>query len=250
MKSILSIAGLDTCGGAGLHADIKTIKILGFHPASVVTAITFQNTCGISGMMSLHSGVIERQLSAIFEDLRVEGVKIGMVNKLEVAEVIVDKIKGLSIPRVLDPVIRASVGFDLGLKDAYETIARSCDVITPNVEEAMQFSGMKIEDTESARMAAEKIADVFNCSVVITGGKLEGKDVVYDVQHGKHHTIEAELIAAEVHGTGCVYSSALVCYLAKGFKLFIACEKARDFVLQAIKRRKMIGKCMPIADPS
>lgn len=248
-RSVLTIAGFDTCGGAGIHADIKTIEALGFHASSVITAITFQNTCRISGLMPVPPDVVERQISAILEDLDVAGIKIGMVCNMEIARVIAENIKKIDIPKILDPVITASVGFELGSREVYEVVARVCSVITPNVEEAMQFAGMKIDGVESAIQAAKKIADRFGCSVVITGGGLGGKDIVYDIQQNDHFIIEGELIKAEVHGTGCVYSSALTCYLAKGYSLSDSCQMAREFVFKAVKKAKTIGKCLPVVSP-
>jgi len=247
--SILTIAGFDTCGGAGIHADIKTIESLGFHPSSVVTAITFQNTCRISGLIAIPPDAVEKQISAILGDLNVVGIKIGMVCNMEIARSVVKSIEKIDVPKVLDPVINASVGFELGSADVYSTVAKACSVITPNVEEAMQFAGMKIDCVEDAIKAARKIADDFGCSVVITGGELGGRDVVYDMQQGDHFIVKGELVKAEVHGTGCVYSSALACYLAKGYSLSDSCELARKFVLSAVKKAKKVGKCLPVVSP-
>ncbi len=248
-RSVLTIAGFDTCGGAGIHADIKTINALGFHPSSVITAITFQNTCRISGLMPVPPDVVEKQISAILEDLDVASIKIGMVCNMEIARTISENIKKIDVPKVLDPVITASVGFELGSKEVYEVVARACSVITPNVEEAMQFAGVKIDGVETAIQAAKKIAEKLGCSVVITGGGLGGKDVVYDIQQNEHSIIEGELIKAEVHGTGCVYSSTLACYLAKGYSLDDSCQMAREFVLNAVRKAKTVGECLPVVNP-
>jgi hydroxymethylpyrimidine/phosphomethylpyrimidine kinase len=245
-KSILTIAGLDTCGGAGLHADIKTIRSLGFHPCSVITAITFQNTCKISGLMPISQDVIEKQLLAVFDDLNIAGIKIGIVCNSEPFA----RIEGIYVPKVLDPVLKASIGFEFASKDVYGHLAKLCDVLTPNAEEAMVLSGISIKSIEDAKAAAKRIAFKFKCSVVVTGGMLEGKDVIFNAELGRFEIVEGELLDFDVHGTGCVYSSALTCYLAKGLNLADSCAKARDFAEKALRNAKIIGKCMPVVDPS
>jgi hydroxymethylpyrimidine/phosphomethylpyrimidine kinase len=246
MKSILAIAGFDTCGGAGIHADIKTIRDLGFHPSSAITVVTFQNTCGIDGIYEIKPKVVEKQILAVLDDLDLAGIKIGLVCSVDVAEVISKLIADLEVPKVVDPVIKATTGFDFAGVEVYSIIAKACDILTPNAYEASLLSGVEVKTLDDAKKSAEIIAERFDCSVVITGGSLGGKDVVFD---GEIHIVEGELIDKEVHGTGCVYSSALTCYLAKGYDLTEACKMARDFVYNAVKNAKAIGRCLEVVDP-
>ena len=247
--SILAIAGFDVCGGAGIHADIKTISSIGFHPSSVVTTITFQNTCGVYGIEKIDARNVERQISAILDDLNVVGIKLGLVCDLETAKLVADIIGKLRIPKVLDPVIKASVGFEFSNAEIYRVLAKACDFITPNVNEAELMANEGIEDIEDAKRVAEKLSKEFNCSTIITGGSLHGRDVVFDFEKLKSFTVEAEFSSFEIHGTGCVYSSALTCYLARGNNLEDACRLARLFLLEAVKRAKPIGNCSPVVFP-
>lgn len=245
MRSILTIAGFDTSGGAGLHADIKTAKKLNFHVCSVITAITFQNTCKISDLQILSESALEKQLEAVEEDVKFSAIKIGMVPEIITARVIHKFLRDKDIPKVLDPVLKSSTGFKIGDSKAYRILMDEIDVITPNVSEAQEMSGVYIKDFNSAKKAAMKISDGF--SVVITGSG--DADVVYDAEKMEFYKIGKRINAKEVHGTGCVYSTALACYLADGFDLILACKKARRFVLRAAKKAVKVGKCLPVANP-
>ncbi len=246
MRSILSIAGLDPSGGAGILADAKTIRSLGFFPSSAVTVITYQNTCGVYGIYEVKPECLERQILAVLDDLNLAGVKVGLVCSIDLANVIVKLIKNLDVPKVVDPVIKATMGFRFSGKDVYSILAKACDVITPNADEASKLSGIEVKDIESAKEAAKIIADRFGCSVVITGGSLGGKDVVFDVNTRRVFVIEGEVIDMEIHGTGCVYSSALTCYLAKGLGLYEACKEARVFVHKAVMNSVEVGRCLKV----
>ncbi len=244
----MSIAGLDPSGGAGILADVKTIKALGFFPSSAVTVITYQNTCGVYGIYEIEPKCLERQISAVLDDLNLAGIKVGLVCSKDQAKVIAKLIKGLEIPKVVDPVIKATTGFKFSGRDVYSILAEACDVVTPNADEASKLSGIEIEDSESAEKAAKEIADRFGCSVVVTGGSLGGRDVVFDADTGKTFVIEGKIVDAEIHGTGCVYSSALACYLAKGLGLQDACKKAREFVYRAVINSAEVGRCLKVVN--
>ncbi len=244
MKSILIIAGLDPSGGAGIHADILTVRSLGFHPSTVITTITYQNTCRIYDLHELDSDVVANQLKSVLEDLNIAGIKIGLICSYKNAEEISGFIKDLSVPKVLDPILKSSSGFDFLNTEVYEVLAEVCDVMTPNVYEAEKLSNLRIKSVEDAKICAKKLAEMFNCSVVITGGSLNGIDVIYDGQ--TLYELKSELLDIDVHGTGCVYSSALTCFLAMGFSLFDSCKMARDFVLKAVGNSKRIGRCLRI----
>lgn len=233
MKFILTISALDPSGGAGVSADIKTAKAIGFHPCSIITALTTQNARKLCNVYPVPPELIKEQFSLLLEDFEFSAVKIGVIPNLEVAKAVMDCMKKLECPKVLDPVLNASVGGKLGDKSAYELLMPEASVITPNYSEARIF-GLK-EDPEELAL---EIFNKYGCSVVITGGELKGKDVV--CERGKIYSVEAELITGSFHGTGCVYSSALACYLAMG-DLEFAVRKARIFVLESVKRGLRLG---------
>ena len=242
MKSVLTIAGLDPSGGAGILADIKTIRALGFFPSAVVTTITFQNTCEVRGIREIDC--IEEQMLPVLKDLSLAGIKIGLVCSKDSAKKIAKSIENVDVPKVVDPVMKATVGFEFSSKDVYSILAEACDVITPNAEEAALLSGIEVKDVKSAKIAAKTIAKDFGCSVVITGGSLSGKDVIFDSE--KIYVVEGDVLKFEVHGTGCVYSTALTCYLAKGFSLYEACKRAREFVHRAVLNSVEVGRCLKV----
>ncbi|ADB58645.1 bifunctional hydroxymethylpyrimidine kinase/phosphomethylpyrimidine kinase [Archaeoglobus profundus] len=242
MKTVVSFAGVDPSNGAGIYVDLAVIKSLGFHPAGVVTTLTYQNTCGVKGVVNL-SDCIEGQADAVFEDLDIVGVKVGLV--LKGCEVIAKYMKKVEVS-VVDPVLVSTTGYDFENLDVYKFLAKHCEVLTPNVDEAMALSECRITDLKSARECAKEISRTYGCSVVITGGKLKGVDVIFD---GKFYTVESKLFNYEVHGTGCVYSSALTCHLAKGLNLYEACKNAREVVLKAVENSKTVGRCLRVVNP-
>ncbi len=241
MKIILTISALDPSGGAGASADIKTVKALGFHPCSIITALTVQNSRKLLSVHPTPSEVIREQFLALLEDFEFSAVKIGVIPNSEVARAVLDCIKKLDCPKVLDPVLFASVGGKLGEKSAYELLMTEVNVITPNYSEAKVF-GSK----ENPEELAFELFKKYGCSVVITGGELKGKDIV--CERGKIYNVEAELLTGSFHGTGCVYSSALACYLATG-DLELAVRKARIFVLESVKKGLQMGSGRLFVNP-
>ena len=253
--SLISIAGLDPSGCAGLLLDVRVIRALGFHPCGVVTALTFQNTCKGYGFEPVSPSAVEKQLSSILEDKLIAGVKIGLLNSIEIAKVVVDLLKSYGLgkkgPVVWDPIIKSTTKlefFNENFVEVAEFLSNVVDVVTPNVEEAELLSGRKIEDISSAEEAARIISRRLNSSVVITGGKLKGVDVVLEGE--KAFTVEAEFSPVEIRGTGCIYSSALTCYLSKGDSLEDATRHSRLYLLESVKRARLTGKCLPCSDPA
>ena len=234
MRAILIVAALDPVGGAGILADVKTARALGFYPCVALTAITYQNTCRISGVFQMPDDVLKRQIDSVVEDVELSAVKIGVSKAFEVPEAPV---------KVLDPIIKATVGYELGSKKDYEKLAKRCDVITPNAYEAEQLSGIGVESPDDAKLAAKTTAERFGCSVVVTGVK--GVDVAYDSRNDTFHFVTTEHTGEEVHGTGCVYSTALACYLVS-FSFEEAVVKAREFVSNAARNAIKVGKCLPV----
>ncbi|MEM0202894.1 MAG: hydroxymethylpyrimidine/phosphomethylpyrimidine kinase [Archaeoglobaceae archaeon] len=228
MKFVLTISALDPSGGAGVSADIKVVRALGFHPCSIITALTAQNSSKLFSVHAVDVEIIEEQFDVLFSELDFSAVKIGVVPSLEIAKVVSNRIEKLDCPKVLDPVLEAGVGGKLGEKSAYELLMPKVSVVTPNYTEA-KLLGSKTDPEELALELFKK----YGCSVVITGGELKGRDVVCD--RGRIYSVEAELISGNFHGTGCVYSTALACYLANN-SLEDAVRKARIFVLESVKK--------------
>jgi|Deesub1362A_J573_1020465.scaffolds.fasta_scaffold01064_6 hydroxymethylpyrimidine/phosphomethylpyrimidine kinase len=241
----MTIAGLDGSGGAGIVADVRTVASLGFHPAAVITAVTFQNTQRLEGVFDL-TGEIERQIETIKSDLKIVGIKTGMIYSMGAAEEVKRGIEDIDAVKVLDPVIEASVGGKLSKIDVYKHMLPSYDVVTPNAHEAAALSEIAVNSVDDAIIAAEKLHQEANVKVIVTGGSLGGVDVIYD---GKVHFVEAEMGSITIHGTGCIYSSALTCFLARGESVIDAARKARLYVIEAAKRAKIIGKGLPVANP-
>ncbi|MFO7968476.1 MAG: hydroxymethylpyrimidine/phosphomethylpyrimidine kinase [Archaeoglobaceae archaeon] len=246
-RSILSIAGFDTSCGAGICADVKTASSLSFYACTSITAVTYQNTCGIQGFKSTSKEELQNQLKAVLGDISVDAVKIGMISNEDTADVIKKNLKGLDMPRVLDPVIKSTTGFEIGSAEFYSRVMDNCTVVTPNVYEAGQLTGDGdgIADVKSAKKTAKELSDGF--SVVITG--VNGKDVIFDAISDKLHVIGEELKVEKVHGTGCVYSTSLACYLSTGLNLFNACKKARRLTISAARKAVRIGNCLPVINP-
>ncbi len=252
--SLISIAGLDPSGCAGLLLDVRVIRALGFHPCGVVTALTFQNTCRGYGFEQVSPSAVERQLNSILDDKLVAGVKIGLLNSMEVAEIVVSSLKDYGFnkkePVVWDPVFKSTTKlefFNESFISVAESLSSIVDVVTPNVEEAELLSGIKINEIALAEKAAKIISRKLKSSVVITGGKLRGIDVVFDGE--KAFTVEAEFSPVEIRGTGCIYSSALTCYLSKGESLEDATRLSRLYLLESVKKARLTGKCIPCSDP-
>ncbi len=242
MRKILVISGFDP-SGAGVLADIKTAKSLNTFALAVLTSLTAQNSCGIYEVKPINLDLLEKQLRAVFEDTDVNAVKIGLISDVGVARVVREFIRDLKVPKVLDPVLIASTGKQIGNVRAYKEIMDCVDVVTPNFNEAKAISGLNC----NPRDLALKIFEEYGCSVVVTGGELNGVDILCD--RGKIYEIEAEIFDAEIHGTGCVYSTALACYLAKGLSLLDSCRFARLFIIESIKRAVKIGRCLPVVNP-
>ena len=242
MKVILTISGLDPSGGAGVHADVKAARALNFHAASIITALTVQNTCHSDRVYPVDPGIVREQIREVLEDFEPSCVKIGLVSSRELAMAIFEEIKELDCPKVLDPVITAGTGGKLGSVEAYKVLLPLMAVTTPNLSEAKQLAA-----AGNAEELAEKIWRNYGCSAVITGGELGGVDVVCD--EGRLYRVKAEFSPVNIHGTGCVYSTALACYLGLGNTLENAVRKARIFVLESVKKAVRVGRCFPVVNP-
>lgn len=254
MKNTLTIAGSDSCGGAGIQADLKTFSALGTYGMSVITAVTAQNTCGVFDVEDLSQRIIENQIDAIFKDIPVDGLKIGMVSQIKTIESIHKKLLQYSPKNiVLDPVMISKSGFDLLKPDAKESIIKLliplAEVVTPNIPEACAIleNGFgkvtEINDIKDMEEAVKAIHSLGAKSVLLKGGHLSGDaiDMLYD---GKNITVfnNKRIPTKNTHGTGCTLSSAICAYLARGFAMNEAVSMAKEYVTKAIKHSLELGK--------
>lgn len=238
---VLTVAGSDSSGGAGIQADIKTISALGGYAASVITAVTAQNTLGVTAIQAIPPKIIEQQIVAVMDDLHVDAVKIGMLYDVATVASVVTALKRYQ-PRhvVCDPVMVATSGSRLMENDVAtfmkEQLFPLCTLITPNLYEAEALLGCKIEGVEQMREAARKLADDCHTAVLVKGGHLSGKsmcDILYDGR--EFYEFAAEYIESRnLHGTGCTLSSAIATCLARGLSLSDAVAVAKRYVTRAI----------------
>lgn len=248
MKHVLTIAGSDSCGGAGIQADLKTFSALGTYGMSVITAVTVQNTQGVFGCQDMTPDIIKGQIDAIFTDISVSAVKVGMVSQIATIQAIAEKLKQYDAKNVvIDPVMISKSGFDLMQPEAKETLIKEliplAFVVTPNLPEAEVITGMEIKTIEDMKQAAKVIYDMGAKNVLLKGGHLESDatDILFD---GENYTaFQGERIATKnTHGTGCTLSSAIAANLAKGNTVQEAVGAAKEYITVAIAHALDIGK--------
>jgi hydroxymethylpyrimidine kinase/phosphomethylpyrimidine kinase len=239
MKCVLSIAGSDSGGGAGIQADIKTITGLGAHALTVITALTAQNSLGVSAIHPVPPGFIARQIKAVVEDKPPDSVKVGMVYTAAAVKAVSRLIAAYHLaPVVVDPVLRASTGAALlepaAIQVLKEHLLPLATVVTPNLDEAELLTGKRVRTLREMERAAMEIFQ-WGPRVVIKGGHLkrDSSDVFFD---GKEVAVfpGKKIISASTHGTGCVFSSALATFLALGENLKEAAHSAHDLARRAI----------------
>ena len=245
--SVLTIAGSDCSGGAGIQADIKSISALGAYAASAITSITVQNTCGVTGIHPIPADFVSAQIAAVMEDIRPQAVKIGMIGDVTVVDAIAQGLE-LYKPRyvVLDPVMVSTSGCELSRNDvvlAMKTKLMSyATVITPNLIETEVLVGHPVNHVEDMQKAARELLHLGCRAVLVKGGHLEGNtmcDVLQIAGEKETHLFSASHVESQnTHGTGCSLSSAIATYLAKGEDIASAVQKAKVFVHQGIDAAK------------
>ena len=264
MKTALTIAGSDSCGGAGIQADIKTMTMNGVYAMSAVTALTAQNTTGVTDIMEVPPSFLKAQLDAVITDIFPDAVKTGMVASSELIKTIADAVKNYSIKNlVVDPVMVATSGSKLISEEAIETLKKEllplAAVITPNIPEAevllentslsgMDSKNLRITSEFEMEEAARKIYQEFGCAVLVKGG--HNVNDASDFLYGKDEN--GNIIAKwfkgrrinnpNTHGTGCTLSSAIAANLAKGETLENAVEKAKEYISGALEAGLNLGK--------
>lgn len=247
MKHLLTIAGSDSCGGAGIQADLKTFSALGTYGMSVITAVTAQNTTGVSAIHEIPAVMVQAQMASIFEDIKVDAVKIGMVASADIVQAItagLDKYRPAHI--VLDPVMLSKSGSQLLRPDARQALVSAllpcCTLLTPNLPEAAVISGIQVVKPSDMEAAARMIYDLGARRVLVKGGHLEGHslDILYDgVQFFYFEGPRVE--TNHTHGTGCTFSAAIAAYLARGLGYEQAVKQAKVYISSAIAQSFAIG---------
>lgn len=248
MFKALTIAGSDTCGGAGIQADLKSFQANGVYGMSVITAVTVQNTMGVFGIQDITPDIIAGQIDAIFDDIKVDAIKIGMVSKIESIKAIsksLRKIEKLPVV-VLDPVMISKSGFNLLSKDAKETLITElfpiATLITPNLPEAEEILGKKIINLEDMKRAAIELKELGPKAVLVKGGHLEddATDLLFDGDEFLFLPQE-RIDTIHTHGTGCTLSSAIAANLAKGMNIIDAVKEAKKYITTAIEHGFKLG---------
>ena len=248
MKTALTIAGSDCSGGAGIQADIKTMTMNGVYAMSAVTALTAQNTTGVTGIQESSPEFLEMQLDAVFEDIYPDAVKIGMVASGELIRAIADRLRHYDAGNVvIDPVMVSTSGSALMRTDAVNTLVEEllplATLVTPNIPEAEVLSGRAISTKEEMIEAAKQIGDENHCAVLLKGGHSvnDANDLLY--AEGRLTWFQGKRIDnPNTHGTGCTLSSAIASNLAKGFSLEESVERAKSYISEALEAMLDLGK--------
>jgi hydroxymethylpyrimidine kinase/phosphomethylpyrimidine kinase len=256
MKRILTIAGSDSGGGAGIQADLKAITLLGGYGMSVITALTAQNTVGVQGIHEISARFVEKQIDSVLSDIGTDAIKTGMLANQEIIEAVSEKIKQYQVKKVVvDPVMISKSGASLLRKEAQESLIKKliplASVVTPNLVEASALTGLKVNSLEGMKKAAHLIYKLGAKHVVVKGGHLRGLavDLLYD---GKHFSeMEGPRIESKnTHGTGCTFASAIATLLARGGTVEEAVRKAKTFITMAIQSGLGLGKGTGPTNPS
>ncbi len=244
-KRVLSIAGFDGSGGAGIQADLKTFSALGCYGMTVLTALPVQNTVGVQSVYLIETRCIAEQCDAIFDDIGVDGIKIGMLFNEEVINVVYDAIKKSQfvnkIPIVVDPVMYAKSGDALLKREAVhalkERLLSISTIVTPNLMEAEELAGIKINDEDDMLKAGRLILDLGTKSVLVKGGHLKGdfcKDLLM-LSHDVYFWYEEKKVKTKnLHGTGCTLSSAILAYCVNGLSITESVLEAKNYISKAI----------------
>ena len=244
---ILAIAGSDSGGGAGIQADIKTITCLGGFAMTAVTAVTVQNTLGVTGVHPVPADIVAGQITACIGDIGVDAIKIGMLGTAATVHAVADALADVEAPIVLDPVMVATSGDLLIEEEAVwalmQRLLPMAGVVTPNVPELVALTETEVTDEADLLLAAQELLNLGPRAVLAKGGHLEGDLVTDWLVTGQGHTsfTDTRIATTSSHGTGCTLSSALACGLGQGLLLAEAVGRARAFVRQGLERAPGLG---------
>lgn len=248
MKVVLTIAGSDSSGGAGIQADLKTMTAHGVYGMSAITALTAQNTTGVSDIVEAAPQFLEAQIDACLSDIPADAVKIGMLPSAEQVKVVASKLKEYQVKNiVVDPVMVATSGSKLMENSTPEVMAKllfpMARVITPNIPEAQVLTGEEIQDKDAMEKAAKILGEKYGCGVLVKGGHCveDACDVLFD--NGVVTWFEGRRIdSSNTHGTGCTLSSAIASNLALGLDLKQSISNSKDYLTKAIASGLDLGK--------
>jgi hydroxymethylpyrimidine/phosphomethylpyrimidine kinase len=249
MRKALTIAGSDSSGGAGIQADLKTFAAHGVYGLSAVTAVTAQNTLGVTAVETLSADLVTAQIEAVMSDLGADAAKTGMLANAAIVEAVAAAVEDLQIPLlVVDPVMIAKSGDRLLDDDALgamrSELIRKAFVVTPNVPEAETLAGITIRTDEDRREAARRIHSLGASAVVIKGGHVPSLtivDLLYDGHRFQEFPTE-RIAGTSTHGTGCTFAAAVTAHLALGHALEEAIRQAQTYVAAAIRRAPGLGR--------
>ena len=245
MRTAVTIAGSDSSGGAGIQADIKTMMANGVYAMSAITALTAQNTTGVTSILNATPEFLGQELDAIFTDIYPNAVKIGMVSEGGLIRTIAAKLRQYEAKNiVVDPVMVATSGARLISEEAVETLKKELfPLLTPNIPETEVLTGMEVKTTEDMIEAAKRISEEYHCAVLCKGGHQlnDANDLLY--ADGTYRWFNGKRINnPNTHGTGCTLSSAIASNLAKGFSLEESVERAKDYISGALAAMLDLGK--------
>lgn len=248
---VLIIAGSDSGGGAGIQADIKTVSALGGYAMTAITAVTVQNTLGVTAVHEVPAGIVKAQIEAVVSDLGADVWKLGMLGSAAHVRAVVEawRMLGEGAPVVLDPVMVAKGGAKLLADDAVASIRDAllplAAIVTPNAPEAEALTGVAVRDLEGQRRAAEVLVDTLGAfSALVKGGHVEG-DIIRDVlrtRDGERIFESSRIETRATHGTGCTLASAIAAHMARGRPVRQAVELAREYLIKAIRHAPGFGK--------
>ena len=248
MKTALTIAGSDCSGGAGIQADLKTMTMNGVFAMSAITALTAQNTTGVRSIQEATPEFLRDQIDAVFEDIRPDAVKIGMVSSAELIKIIADRLTYYKAENiVVDPVMVATSGSELMKTDAVSVLTREllplATLVTPNIPEAEVLSEQTVHTKADMERVAKMIGDAYGCAVLLKGGHSvsDANDLLY--ANGNYKWFSGKRINnPNTHGTGCTLSSAIASNLAKGYDLETSIRSAKDYISGALAAMLDLGQ--------
>lgn len=250
---VLTIAGSDSGGGAGIQADLKTFSALGVYGMTVITALTAQNTQGVQAILPVDADFVGKQMDAIFQDMGADAVKIGMLHSVEIIEMVAQKLQQYGVKNIiLDPVMVATSGDSLLQENAVHALKKHlfpiATLITPNLPEASILLNKKIQKMPDMEMYITELTQWGSYAALLKGGHLEGNmcmDILYTPsQYQVYEFTQEKIQTVNTHGTGCTLSAAIAAYLAMGCNLTEAITEARKFLNEALiaGKDKILGK--------
>ncbi len=242
---VLSIAGSDSSGGAGIQADLKTFSALGVYGATAITAVTAQNTLGVHSQLAMPPQMVYDQIVAVVDDLHPSFAKIGMLANTEIVVAVAEALRRFSIPLIFDPVIVASSGHRLLSVEAQDAVKKHILpislLVTPNIPELIALSDMPCSSFEEKKCATQRLMDLGAKTILVKGGHEEGDkktDILLSSSNGdlQHTLFTSETICTQnIHGTGCTLSAAITAFLARGLCLEDAIAEAKNYITEAIR---------------